>query len=174
MKKFVLVLVCITLFSITGFAKGPSESSEVKEKGVGIGVSRTEIINFMEKPALGFSFEKGLPIEGQECYVGKNEKRACVIQVLGPNENLSQVSITALLGSNPGENLMSLLMVLALGNFVDCNSFYWIMESFQKVADYPSEPFSISKIFTQNKYKISFQRSELFISFILIITPKKP
>lgn len=149
------------------------EKEEPKKEIIesGIGVSRKSIMDILEKPALGFSFSEGEPANGKENYVA--QEGANVIQLLGKADNLSEASIIALLGSDAGENLLSLTMIVGFANIIDNNSTDWITNEFQKIIANPTKSYSNTKVFDKNLFEISFSPSPAFNLFSLIITPAK-
>lgn len=59
----------------------------------GIGVSRAEIQSVYESPELGFKFEKGEPVDGQPQVIGRSPNGLAYIQLIGPEDNITQASI---------------------------------------------------------------------------------
>ena len=135
----------------------------------GLNLSRTDIVNVLEKPAIGFLFEKGAPVNGRENFVAN--KGGSVVQLIGPSENLQEVSTIALLGNDAGENMTSLAMVVGIANVIDQSSVDWISSEFEKVASNPTSEYSNSKIFGDKIFKIQFTPSDFFNSFSLVVTP---
>ena len=151
-------------------AKIETTSTRQESESKGIGVSRSEIIDVLEKPDIGFSFSKGIPIDGQDNYVA--DQGGNVVQLIGPEENLNSASIIAILGGDIGQNLLSLVMVVGIANIVDESSTDWVTQQFEKTAESPTKPYSNTKTFGQKEYKISFEPSELIGNwFTLTITP---
>ena len=143
--------------------------TETEQKESGIGVTRELIIDVFEKPALGFSFSLGAPINGKENYVAN--KGGNIIQLLGNADNLSEASIIAVLGSDAEEDLLSLIMVVGFANTIDDNSVDWITNEFQKVTADMTKSYSNTKVFDKKLFKVSFAPSSFFNSFSLIVTP---
>ena len=135
----------------------------------GLNMSRADIVTVLEKPAIGFSFEEGAPVNEQENFVAN--KGGSIVQLLGPSENLQEASIIALLGNDAGENMTTLAMVIGFANVIDQTSVDWISSEFEKVASSPTREYSNSKIFGDKIFKIQFTPSDYFNSFSLIVTP---
>jgi len=135
----------------------------------GLNMSRADIVTVLEKPAIGFSFEEGAPVNGQENFVAN--KGGSIVQLLGPSKNLQEASIIALLGNDAGENMTTLAMVIVFANVIDQSSVNWISSEFEKVASSPTKEYSNSKVFGDKIFKIQFTPSDFFNSFSLIVTP---
>ncbi len=67
--------------------------SQQQEKPKGIGVSRAAIQSVYEKPELGFKFEKGEPVDGQPQVIGRAPNGLAFVQLIGPEEDLTQATI---------------------------------------------------------------------------------
>jgi len=156
-------------------SKDSQENIDDQNVGVeikkGINLSRNEIISVFEKPALGFKFEEGAPVDGLENYVAN--KGAAVIQLLGPADNLAEVSIIALLSNDAGENMLTLATVIGFANVIDESSIEWISDEFGKVADNVSKQYDNSKVFNGRLFKVNFTPTDFFNSFSLVVTPAK-
>ena len=135
----------------------------------GLNLSRADITNVLEKPAIGFFFEEGAFVDGQENFVAN--KGGSIVQLLGPSENLQEVSIIALLGNDEGENMTSLVMVIGFANVIDQLSIDWISSEFEKVVSNPTSEHSNSKVFGDKIFKIQFTPTDFFNSFSLVVTP---
>lgn len=67
--------------------------AQQQEKPKGIGVSRASIQSVYEKPELGFKFEKGEPVDGQPQVIGRAPNGLAFVQLIGPEEDLTQATI---------------------------------------------------------------------------------
>lgn len=135
----------------------------------GINVSRYKIIGVFEKDELGFDFEKGAPIDGQDNYVAT--KGSVVMQLVGPSDNLKEASAIALLSNDVGENMISLATVIGFANIIDENSIDWVGQEFEKISKNPTEDYNNSRIFNDKMFEVIFMSTDAFNSFTLVVSP---
>ncbi len=182
-KWWVWVIAVSIFFTIMGaFTDSPEEGKvekidgDVTEEEIvedGIGVSRESVVSALEKSSFGFSFSGGeRMIDGRENYVGNNEGKSGynLVQLLGRADNLSEASITAFLGDDIGENLLSTSTVAAFAGIIDNNSVDWTTNEFEKIAINLTKPYSSTKVFEKKLFEISFKPSPYFNAISLIVT----
>lgn len=138
---------------------------------IGIGVSRKSIIDVFEKPAVGFSFSEGIPIRGQENYVGR--KGTAIVQLLGPASDLSEASIMVLMSTDVEENILSLANMIGFANIINTNSVDWVTNEFPKIAADINKPYSNTKVFNKQLFKISLTPDDWLTFLNLTVTPAK-
>ncbi|MFH1289807.1 MAG: hypothetical protein ABIH92_00185 [Nanoarchaeota archaeon] len=124
----------------------------------GIGISRSYLIDIFENPDLGYSFEMGAPVEGQPNYVGSNEVGS--IQLIGPEEELTEAAILIALGSDTGSNTLALVNLLGFANVIDSNSKDWVQQQFEIITDNPIRDYENSKIIGARVFRISYSPIE--------------
>jgi hypothetical protein len=84
---------------------------------LGLGISRNEIRNFYA--VLGFDFRNGAPVDGQPQIVGTSESNLALMQIIGPAENVIDVSMIAFITtSNDDENALTVFYFLGLFNLI--------------------------------------------------------
>ena len=120
----------------------------------GIGISRSYLVEIFENPNLGYSFEKGVDVKGQDNYVGSSD--VGTIQLIGPENDLSQASILIVLGSDVGSNVLAGVNLLGFANIIDEDSQDWVQQQFEIIGDNPNKEYKNSRIFNNKIYKISF------------------
>lgn len=100
---------------------------------LGLGISRNEIRDFYAD--LGFDFESGIPIDGQPQIIGFSESDLALIQIIGPSENVINVSMIAFITTdNDAVNTLNALYFLGLLNLITPewdDSFDWFADNLE-------------------------------------------
>ena len=81
-------------------ATAPATPSPV---AVGIGVRRTAVTDIFGKPSIGFSFRRGEDMNGQCLVTGRSLDGLTLIELIGPPEDLTTVTIISNIPYDDGE-----------------------------------------------------------------------
>lgn len=92
----------------------PMEVTPATAYTAGLGLTRSEVLGFFND--IGFAFQEGKPIDGMDNWNG----RASVtnVQVLGPIDDIREISLMAIFSQDDKHNLTNLLQMAAFLNFV--------------------------------------------------------
>lgn len=168
MKRiFILVFLSFLFFSCTKEYQKEQKNTKLE----GIGISRQQMINVLNKPEIGFSFVEGTPIEGQSNFVG--QRNGNVVQLIGPEDNLTEASITALINweSKNEDIVLNMIMVVGFANIIDESSYNWIVTEYEKFCKTPQNEYNNYKIFSENRFDISYAPVGLTAFFSLTVKP---
>ncbi len=94
--------------------EAPAASTSPRASAKGMGIARADIQSKFQ--LLGFSFEQGAPVNGQENWIGESKDNA-LVQLIGPRENLTQAAVTVFV-SGADEQARQRALVYLLGMLV--------------------------------------------------------
>lgn len=135
----------------------------------GIDVTRSYMIEALRP--LNFNFEKGVPVYGEDNYVGVDNDSTAVVQLLGPAENLTSASILAWLAADHKRNLTALTNFISLADIIDSTSFDWIMAQLDTTGEDASKSYAASKDFGQRNFKYAYDFLDVHGQLTLMVTP---
>lgn len=144
------------------------DSPQPAAQNQGLNVTRAAVIDVMSKPELGFSFEAGTPSAGRENYTAQSGQT--IIQLLGPAENLNEIGVLSLFGSDETGNVTTLIHIVGVANVVEPDAVAWITEELQKIAKAPNDKFEATRNFNSRSFVLSYGSGALR-TLILTITP---
>ena len=136
------------------------QGEKTKTTPYGLNLSRVDFTSVLEKPAIGFFFEEGCPVNGQENFVAN--KGGCVVRILGPCENLQEALIIAFLGKAVGENMISFADITIFAKIIDQSSVDWVLSELKKIVSNPTREYSNSKMFGDKIFNVEFTLHDLF------------
>jgi hypothetical protein len=164
----IIVFVIIWIFSL--FSGGSKSSSvdntpTVSSNGssnitpsptpvIGLNIKRSFIISEIKKVAPDIQFKEGV---GQDDnYVASEGQN--IIQLLGPKNNLNEISSIAFLGDDSGKNMIALVYIVGIPNIIDRDAGEWMTSAMNAAAaakDQGETQFEKSTVIHNRKYKLS-------------------
>jgi len=142
-------------------------------KPLGLNVARSYMIGRIQQAAAAansvIEFKAGVPIDGQGNYIANQGQN--IIQLIGPKDNLTEVSSTALIGDNPGDNLLALVYIMGVANLIDSHSTAWVINAMKDEID-PGQGISKqSKNINNRKYEVDMNIIGNYKAYTLTVDP---
>lgn len=123
------------------------------------------------QPTLGFLFELGSPVNGQQNIVGRTA--ACPtasVQIIGPPDAVHEVHALAALSGHPDLDMAAINVVLAIAALVGGTgspAHQWVADQVQIIRH--QEDTSIFEVFDDRRYEIQFLRVPSGATFTMTI-----
>jgi hypothetical protein len=130
---------------------------------IGLSITRSFIISGLEKVAPDIQFTQGVSYKGQDNYVASEGQN--IIQLLGPSNNLNEISSTALLGDETGKNMIALVYIVGIPNIIDPDAGDWMTSAMKEAVaakDQGETQFERSTVIHNRKYQLSISYKDSF------------
>lgn len=130
------------------------EAQSDQEEQIGLGVTRSAIIDYYETPDMGFTFSMGDEYEGYENYIGL--KGTTYIQLFSKGEELALASINGFVVENGADTGLDLATTVAFGEQFDTRSGEWVDNAYNDALE-NCDAFSSARHFGVNEFTLSCQ-----------------
>lgn len=91
----------------------PTETPTEQQSPSGMGLSRSDFTTLFSQPELGFTFEESSEVDGQPRIMGTSEFETVFMELIGPTDDLTQVSV--MVGVSDDENEFARNLVYMVG-----------------------------------------------------------
>lgn len=128
---------------------------------LGLGISRSEIRDFYSD--LGFEFESGVPVDGQPQIIGTSDGGLALLQIIGPSENVTNVSMIAFATiDNDVENTLNGLYFINLLSLITPGwegSSDWFIDNLEIGANSANDVYTVQQNYQGIKVKMTTDKS---------------
>lgn len=98
-----------------------------------LNITRDFIISGIQKIAPDVKFSQGAAINGQDNYTAKEGQN--IMQLIGPSDNLTEISSTAVLGDSLGDNFDALVFITGIANTINPEAKQWVIGALKDEID---------------------------------------